>query len=403
MDEVQAQYEAFPYPERDPADEADRLIEGSPSDPAEIDHYIYGGQRDWSQPFRVLFAGGGTGDGLIMLASKFQAKGHPVEIVYLDLSEASLEIAKARAEARGIDFISFHRDSLLNATDYGAFDYIDCCGVLHHLEDPLVGLRALASALKPDGGLGAMVYAPLGRRGVYALQTAFQTLLSGRPVSEQLKPARAVLEHLNTAHPFLANPNVSDHKVSDAGFVDLLLHSQDKPFQVEELFELADAADMRLVSLIEARLYDPAIYLPSDKDIRQRAAKLSTSQQAALAENLNGNMKTHIFYLAHKANDMKLPSASSLKLVPRLRGVSAAALAKQVAKEGRLKVTLGGMGMTLPVSNASSNLIAQCDGKSLSEIATALRLSMLDFIKAWTPVHNALTGVNLLRYSNGFD
>ncbi|PIP97862.1 MAG: methyltransferase, partial [Rhodobacterales bacterium CG18_big_fil_WC_8_21_14_2_50_71_9] len=31
-----------------------RLITGSPSDPAEIDTFVFGGARDWSQPFRAL-------------------------------------------------------------------------------------------------------------------------------------------------------------------------------------------------------------------------------------------------------------------------------------------------------------------------------------------------------------
>jgi len=46
MDAVQAQYEAFPYPARAPGDEARRLIEGSPSHPVEIDHFLFGGRRD---------------------------------------------------------------------------------------------------------------------------------------------------------------------------------------------------------------------------------------------------------------------------------------------------------------------------------------------------------------------
>ncbi len=86
MDPVRRQYETYPYPERDPADEAKRLIEGSPSHPVEIDHFLYRGRRDWSQPFRALVAGGGTGDGLIMLAVKLADIGCPAEITYLDLA-----------------------------------------------------------------------------------------------------------------------------------------------------------------------------------------------------------------------------------------------------------------------------------------------------------------------------
>ena len=62
-DPVRAQYEAYPYPARDPADERKRLIAGSPSHLLEINHYLFAGRRDFTHPFRALFAGGGTGDG----------------------------------------------------------------------------------------------------------------------------------------------------------------------------------------------------------------------------------------------------------------------------------------------------------------------------------------------------
>ncbi len=193
MDPVRRQYETYPYPERDPADEAKRLIEGSPSHPVEIDHFLYGGRRDWSQPFRALVAGGGTGDGLIMLAVKLADIGCPAEITYLDMSEASRAVAEARAAARGLGSIRFVTGDLLTAPEYGAFDYIDCCGVLHHLADPDAGFRALAEALAPGGGIGLMVYAPHGRTGVYPLQAAFGRLFAGDPPEDQVRLARHVL------------------------------------------------------------------------------------------------------------------------------------------------------------------------------------------------------------------
>src|SRR5581483_6868315 len=100
--EAREQYEALPYPARDPRDEAKRLIVGSPSHVLEIDHYIYGGRRDWSRPFRALFAGGGTGDGAVMLAQQLADLGCPAEIVHLDQSAAAQKIAAARAERRGL-------------------------------------------------------------------------------------------------------------------------------------------------------------------------------------------------------------------------------------------------------------------------------------------------------------
>jgi len=139
MSNVKAQYEAYPYPQRDPADEAKRLITGSPSDPREIDHFLFGGRRDWSKPLRALFAGGGTGDGLIQLAQMLTIARRPYDITYVDLSSASRAVAEARAKQRGLSGITFHTGSLLDAAGYGSFDYIDCCGVLHHLPDPAAG------------------------------------------------------------------------------------------------------------------------------------------------------------------------------------------------------------------------------------------------------------------------
>ena len=53
-----AQYDAYPYPQRDPRDEAKRLIIGSPSHLREVDHWIFGARRPASQPLRALVAGG---------------------------------------------------------------------------------------------------------------------------------------------------------------------------------------------------------------------------------------------------------------------------------------------------------------------------------------------------------
>ena len=168
-DPVADQYEAYPYPSRNPQDEKTRLIDGSPSNLDEVDHYIFAGARDFRLPFRALVAGGGTGDAAILLAQNLADRNCPAEIHYLDLSAASRRIAEARAKVRGLSNIRFHTGSLLDLPrlDLGRFDYIDCCGVLHHLADPPAGLAALGAAMAPDGGMGLMLYGALGRSGVY--------------------------------------------------------------------------------------------------------------------------------------------------------------------------------------------------------------------------------------------
>ena len=90
------QYEAYPYPARDPREEAKRLVVGSPSHLREVDHWIFGARRPESQPLRALMAGGGSGDGTIMLAQHLARAGHPGEVVWLDRSAAARKVAQAR-------------------------------------------------------------------------------------------------------------------------------------------------------------------------------------------------------------------------------------------------------------------------------------------------------------------
>src|SRR4051812_34052745 len=175
---VAAQYEVLPYPSRDPKDEGRRLIIGSPSHLAEVEYYLFGGRMPRQRSFRVLVAGGGTGDATIMLGQQASDAGLAAEITYLDQSVAARRIAEARAAARGLANIRFVTGSLLELPALGlaGFDYIDCCGVLHHLADPAAGLAVLAAALAPGGGMGLMLYGGIGRSGVYEMQDVLRAI-----------------------------------------------------------------------------------------------------------------------------------------------------------------------------------------------------------------------------------
>ncbi|MFK7943017.1 MAG: class I SAM-dependent methyltransferase [Paracoccaceae bacterium] len=400
MDPVKRQYETYPYPARDPADEAVRLIEGSPSRPVEIDHFLFQGQRDWTRPFRALVAGGGTGDGLIMLAQKLADIGCPAEIIYLDISEASRAIAEARARTRNLT-IQFVNGDLLNAPELGPFDYIDCCGVLHHLPDPDAGLAVLAQALAPEGGMGLMVYAHYGRSGVYPLQQAFSALVCDMALAKQVTHARATLDLVPETHPFRRNMILGDHRDSDAGLYDLLLHSRDRAYSVCELCNVLDRAGLGLVSFVEPARYDPLRYLPEHPDLISRVKAMSPTDRMAVAEKLAGNIKMHIAYVAHADRAAKAEAKPTRPaLVPHLSRVAAGALAKQVHAQGVFTATVDGHGFQIEIPRTCASLVARVDGRtSLGQMQAGQ--DWMTFLATWNPVHRALTGMNLLHYSKG--
>ena len=69
-----------------------------------------------------------------MLARQLKARACPTEIVHLDISKASQTIARARATALQLTDLRFVHGSLFDIATVapGPYDYIDCCGVLHH-------------------------------------------------------------------------------------------------------------------------------------------------------------------------------------------------------------------------------------------------------------------------------
>ncbi len=401
-DPVRRQYEALPYPARDPAAEADRLIVGSPSHLKEIEHYVLGGGR--AGALKALIAGGGTGDGAIMLARQLAERGDGGQVLYIDLSAASLDIARRRAQARGLDNMRFEQASLLDITDIdpGPFDYVDCCGVLHHLEDPAAGLRALAAVLADRGGIGLMLYAPYGRTGVYQMQAALARLVpAAEPIARRLAGARKLLAGLPENNWLKRNAFLNDHlSGGDAGFYDLLLHSRDRAFTVAEIGDLAGQAGLRPSAFIEAAKYDPRLYL-DDKSLEKRAQALPWLEQCALAEELSGAMKVHVCYLVKAASGIGAPAKPWAPAdVPVLRELEADGFADAVAREPVLTATFDGVKYRRKLPKSAAQMLRLMDGRnSLGDIQRLLNAAPEVFRRDFNALYEALNPLNLLLFA----
>jgi SAM-dependent methyltransferase len=385
--QLAAQYEAFPYPARDPREEARRLIVGSPSHLREIDHWIFGSRRPASTPLRALVAGGGTGDGTIMLAQQMAWAGRPGSVTWLDRSGAARQVAEARAAARGLDNIRFAEGSLLEleGSGLGPFDYIDCCGVLHHLPDPLAGLKSLVSVLAPGGGMGLMVYAPHGRTGVYMLQDALRLLApTEEPPAARVDAARRLWRQVPETAWLKRNPWLTDHiSGGDAGLYDLLLNPRDVAFTVPALDALVRAAGLRIACWVEPVRYDPDAYLPDPK-LRARTAALDSVQRAALAEAITGNMGIHIVYCVRADATVPEQPWTDPDAVPVLREMDGPTLAKGLPKDGTLPCSFDGLRVNLPLPRLANAILQRVDGRrSFGAIADALAANGVSREQFW--------------------
>jgi SAM-dependent methyltransferase len=401
--QLAAQYEAYPYPKRDPRDEAKRLVVGSPGHLREIDHWVFGAARPASRPLNALIAGGGTGDATVMLATQLARDARPGTVTWLDRSAAAEAVARARAEARGLANIVWERRSLLDlpGSGLGPFDYIDCCGVLHHLPDPAAGLRALLSVLAPGGGLGLMVYAPHGRTGVYMLQDALRRLAPAHePPPQRLDIAKRVMRHLPETAWLRQNRYFGDHiDGGDAGLYDLLLNPRDVAFTVPALHALLAGAGLHVTGWMEPMRYDPGTWLPDPK-LRARAAELDAVEGAALAEALTGNMSTHVLYCVRAREAAAAADPMRPEAVPVAREMPAEELARNIRPDGMLPFVFDGLRVPVPLPPQAASILRLVDGRrTVGEIGDALASRGIGgpaFARAWAATFSPLARVNRL-------
>ena len=96
----------------------------------------------------VLEAGCGIGAQTVTLARKSPGAA----ITSMDISAASIEMARTKIESEGITNVEFMVADIFDLPfDEGSFDHIFMCFVLEHLRDPVDALRHLGRALR-DGG-----------------------------------------------------------------------------------------------------------------------------------------------------------------------------------------------------------------------------------------------------------
>ena len=317
---VRRQYEDYPYPPCNPLDEKKRLVSLGMDCLDLVNHYCHSGDKDFSLGVRILVAGGGTGDEIIFLAE--QLRNTDSELIYLDFSNASMGIAQERARIRGLKNIAWIHDSLLNIPSLclGKFDHICCSGVLHHLEDPVAGLRALASVLDDNGAMSIMVYAQYGRTAVYQMQELMGLINQNEDdMASEIHNCRLVRDALPTDHWYRL-ANTSTEYVGDIELYDRYLHSQDRAYTVTQLYDYVSTADMKLLQLFNFEnggnnIYKPGFYI-KDKKLLSSITKLNFIQQQAIAELLNGRMLMHSFYLSRKA--VLAPNSSSLDYIPAI-------------------------------------------------------------------------------------
>lgn len=410
---------------------------------AEINHYCFGGRRDFCSatdaPFRILVAGGGTGVDTVRLAAELTSmRAFDWEIVHLDRSRSALVAAEMRINASGLSGrVRFVRESLLAVSQkvFGSFDYIHVTGVLHHVTNPKAGMRALSSILRPDGCIHGMVYGVYGRTGIYNVQRALRTLAPATfPWKRRLSVARALLGALPVSNWLrmddvrwsVLTRNESAHDIygNDVLLADLLLPAVDRPFTVRGVASMLAQSEMELVGFHQPAVYDPTLHLQrlvesaegtTERGMLEDIERMSYLDRCALAEQIGGNLQQHWFYARKRGSNGSVASMSDLSLIPILVGRGAAdrrggALAQKIRGSGmRLTWRYQSMTYDFECSPAMLRILEEIDGRrSIGAIFSGLLQlpssssshTIAELAEGWAMLFVRLNGIHHLFLSS---
>jgi 2-polyprenyl-3-methyl-5-hydroxy-6-metoxy-1,4-benzoquinol methylase len=317
---VASQYERYPYP---PCNDINQIRIITAAHLERLNHHCFAGRQSF-ETFNVLDAGCGTGDALLSLAKQFSNMEGNQHVVGIDLSAASLKIAQERLHYHGVSqYVTLRQASILDfpkicKRKFPKFDYIICNGVLHHMESPSEGLRALAECLDPEGCMYIMLYAKYGRLGIDLLQQFLKTLTADMAKRHKMiEVARKVLDMLPDSSLFKLQPFPSDIAMGDAGIYDVLLHSKNQMMALPEVFKITREAGLHFNKFTDhAWQYEPINTFT--EPILSRILALPQEKQFEMCELFRTSISNHCFYVTAKAPLSVCASISELENVPLL-------------------------------------------------------------------------------------
>jgi len=227
---VRKQYEENPYPRWRFINETLKsqfsLVINAAINPNKIDY-----NRKFNNP-NVLIAGCGTGSNSISANIYKNAN-----ILAVDLSLKSIAYAKRKTEELGYKNIEYLHADILQLKKLGRkFDIIESSGVLHHMNDPVAGLKVLLNILEPHGFLRLGLYSEIARQYVVRARELIK-IKNFKNTNEDIKRFRQLIinEKLDSS---LQNLTDTLDFYSTSTIRDLLFHIQEHRFTIPRISKI---------------------------------------------------------------------------------------------------------------------------------------------------------------------
>ena len=177
----------------------------------------------------ILIAGCGTGQQSIGTASRFQDS----KVLAVDLSLSSVAHALRKTKELNFDNIQYMQADILDLEKLDRkFDIVESTGVLHHMQEPMLGWHILMSRLKPGGLMRIGLYSELARQHIVKIRREISEFNVGSS-EDAIKAFRATLIKSDEKHH--RDIVESSDFFSLSSMRDLLFHVQEHRFTLLQI------------------------------------------------------------------------------------------------------------------------------------------------------------------------
>ena len=134
-----------------------------------------------------------------------------------------------------MDKLSYHQADILNLDKLDRlFDIVESVGVLHHMDDPIAGLRVLKKCLKDGGLMRIGLYSELARKHIVEMREEINNEGLGSNDADMKSYRNMLLESKKIHHKLALN---SSDLYSMSTLKDLLFHVQEHRFTITQIQE----------------------------------------------------------------------------------------------------------------------------------------------------------------------
>lgn len=373
----------------------------------------------------ILDAGCGNGYKALSLA----IANPGAKIVGVDLSAASIAQAQQRLTNHGFDNTEFHVMPLEELPRLGMqFDYINNDEVLYMIPDPLTGLQAMQSVLKPQGIIRTNLHSKLQRSKFYRSQDLCKLLglWDGNPQESEIGMLTELMRSLKDNVDLKVNTWSKGFEENPKGTLSNHFLVGDKGFTILDLFNFLQKTNLEFIRMTNWRSWNlQELFTTKEKlpiFLDEFLGKLSVSEQFRVFELMQPNHRLFDFWCGHPGQGNNfMPVAewtetqwaeARIYLHPQLKTPEFITEANHCASQFN-PLEISRYLPTVPYSNLDSSVVAavilpllesSCSLKELVERSQYLRpynfqtLEPITPQSAWDTMVSTLTGLEYLGY-----